>query len=233
MSNKQFIINNRFWVNHDVSFFTDNETGLESRLEPRLMNLLCYFKDRVNQLVTREELVKELWNDYGGGDEALNQAISFLRKILDDSNKETIETIPKKGYVFKATITFPENEIVNEEKPVLAIRQGKKRFYWLAALLIVVIAGGYFIYKVSIEDNRTKLPDMLPANTNNADANKEKENKPNSGDVPKDSSARTNADESRKVDTTQTVGADVLTKKAGELKTKKISSDSIGADVRH
>ena len=57
-----------------------------------------------------EQLIKEVWNDYGGADEALNQAISFIRKVPVDNNKEIIETIPKKGYVLHAVISNVENE---------------------------------------------------------------------------------------------------------------------------
>src|SRR4051812_34692418 len=99
-----FLINERFQVNPDLNYLTDKETGKETRLEQRLMDVLWLLAANHNQLVTRERLIREVWNDYGGADEGLNQAISFIRKILADSNKEIIETIPKKGYILHAAI---------------------------------------------------------------------------------------------------------------------------------
>ncbi|MBB6128324.1 winged helix-turn-helix domain-containing protein [Mucilaginibacter lappiensis] len=129
MKNKPFTINNRFLVTPELNTVTDNATGKESRLEPRLMAVLLLLVNQVNQLVTREQLVKDIWNDYGGGDEGLSQAISFLRKLLADQHKMIIETVPTKGYLLKAVVT----EIM---PPVI---QSKKKRYWIAALILVVL----------------------------------------------------------------------------------------------
>ncbi|MBL7757344.1 MAG: winged helix-turn-helix domain-containing protein, partial [Chitinophagaceae bacterium] len=93
-----FQINDRFVVDHSKNEVRDKENNLASRLEPRLMKLLCLLVDRCGEVVTRDYIIKEIWNDYPGANEGLNQAISFLRKQLADDSKTIIKTLPKEGY---------------------------------------------------------------------------------------------------------------------------------------
>lgn len=101
-----FQINDRFWVDRSKNEVRDKENGQETRLEPRLMKLLCLLADRCGEVVTREHIIKEIWDDYPGANEGLNQAISFLRKQLADDNKTIIKTLPKEGYSFHASISW-------------------------------------------------------------------------------------------------------------------------------
>jgi DNA-binding winged helix-turn-helix (wHTH) protein len=60
------------------------------------------------ELVTREELQKQLWNDevYVDSNHGLNAAVNKLRDALGDSAEEPkyIETLPRRGYRFIGTI---------------------------------------------------------------------------------------------------------------------------------
>src|SRR5690242_21266964 len=96
---QEFFINNRFLINSALNQVQDVSGAGKTRLEPRVMQVLAILAANSEKIVTREELIKQVWNDYGGADEALTQAISVLRKVLDDPSKETIKTIPKKGYL--------------------------------------------------------------------------------------------------------------------------------------
>ena len=217
MNKTKYILNNRFLVDPGLNYVLDRQTGKESRLEPRLMEVLTFLTDRVNQLVTREELVKEIWNDYGGGDEGLNQAISFLRKLLNDNNKEVIETIPKRGYIIHATIT---------EKTIPVIKQGTKKIYQAAGLLCLVLIIVYFIYS-GISGKKTKNPDGQVIHKTN-----------NGADLRVDSSIKKNPDKlENKSNIPGPPGADVfrdtsIKKRTHQSSTKKTYSDSAsGADV--
>lgn len=117
-------------------------------MEPRLMEVICHLSSNINELVTREDLVKWIWNEYGGGDEALSQAISFLRKLLNDERKEIIETIPKKGYILHGNISEP----------------GKKPSYWIAGVVIIVAIAVFIYFYSSKKENGQK-----PASTEKQD----------------------------------------------------------------
>jgi DNA-binding winged helix-turn-helix (wHTH) protein len=143
MENESFYINNRFFTDPATNIVKEIKGTNEIRLEPRLMLLLCILSKNEGKVVSREFLIKEIWNDYGGADEGLTQAISFLRKVIGDKKKEIIETIPKKGYILHATISRNINEKTVE------FEKTRSSYYKSLIVLIVlaVLISGYFIYK--------------------------------------------------------------------------------------
>lgn len=92
------------------------------------MQLLCLLAQQPDQLLTRETLVQEIWDNYPGADEGLTNAVSFLRKLLGDEQKEMIRTIPKKGYLLKASISTAAQKHGGPSK---------KRIYGYAAIAAV------------------------------------------------------------------------------------------------
>lgn len=74
--------------------------GQERRLEPKIMDLLSYFSARPNQVLSKSQLLSDVWGGTHVVEEALQRAISILRKTLGDDRESRvfIETISKKGY---------------------------------------------------------------------------------------------------------------------------------------
>jgi DNA-binding winged helix-turn-helix (wHTH) protein len=71
----------------------------ERRLEPRVMDVLCTLAARAGEAVRRETLLRDVWGDVIGRDEALTRAISRLRADLRALGAEgLVETLPKRGY---------------------------------------------------------------------------------------------------------------------------------------
>jgi DNA-binding winged helix-turn-helix (wHTH) protein len=143
MNSKPFILNNQFWIYPQLGLVKQTMPVKESRLEPRLMQLLCILAEHKGELVSRELLTKEVWDDYGNADEGLTQAISYLRKLLNDDTKELIETVPKNGYVLHAIITAeqtPEN--IQSEVAI-----NKKKAYWaILAVAVLLITAAYLLF---------------------------------------------------------------------------------------
>lgn len=102
------VINNRFSVDASRNEVSDKMKRDPIRLEPRLVKLLCLLIENRGRIVKRELIIKEVWDDYPGAGESLNQAISGLRKLLEDHQKNIIETIPKSGYCFHGSVDEPE-----------------------------------------------------------------------------------------------------------------------------
>jgi DNA-binding winged helix-turn-helix (wHTH) protein len=142
------LINNRFEVNPSRSEVLDRDSKKLIRLEPRLMKLLCMLIESKGQIVTREVIIKEIWDDYPGGGEGLNQSISGLRKILHDEGKQLIETLPKMGYCFHGYVR--QSSPVPQEKSFTPV-------YLLAGLIIFIIA--VFSFRQSYHSNSS--PDNL------------------------------------------------------------------------
>jgi DNA-binding winged helix-turn-helix (wHTH) protein len=66
---QELLINDRFLVNPGPGRVLDMAQEVETHLEPRIMQLLTILCENCGKLVTREKLVSEIWNDYGGADE--------------------------------------------------------------------------------------------------------------------------------------------------------------------
>ena len=72
-------------------------------LTPKQFETLLLFVTSPGHLLTKEELIENLWPDSFVEENALNQKISSLRKVLASEGEEPfIETIPKVGYRFVA-----------------------------------------------------------------------------------------------------------------------------------
>jgi len=69
-------------------------------IEPKVMQVLLYLVDKQERIVSKEEIIKEVWKDVIVVDKVLTRAISQLRKHLNDQAETPryIETIPRKGY---------------------------------------------------------------------------------------------------------------------------------------
>ena len=88
------------------------KAGVRVRLANRPLRLLALLVRRAGELVTREEIHKELWTkgsvvDF---DHVVNQYIRQLRTVLGDSRETPtfIETAPRRGYRFIAPVSSVE-----------------------------------------------------------------------------------------------------------------------------
>ena len=82
--------------------------GLRIRLEGQPVAILALLLERPNELVTREELQKELWprDTFVDFEQSLNAAVRRLRLALDDSadSPRYVETLARKGYRWVAPV---------------------------------------------------------------------------------------------------------------------------------
>ena len=89
-------------------------TNEERQLEPRLIKLLCFLGANEERVLSREELVQELWPQVVVNENSLTRAISELRKQLHSQDSRApnyIETIPKRGYRLLTRIEPQEAEV--------------------------------------------------------------------------------------------------------------------------
>lgn len=94
------------------------KNGQEKRIETKVMSLLILLASNAGEVITRKQILAEIWPDVIVGEEVIAQIIYNLRNALGDDAKRPkyIETIPKKGYRFIVEISLVE------EKPVEIVR---------------------------------------------------------------------------------------------------------------
>src|SRR6266849_3521293 len=82
--------------------------GIKVNLEGQPFQVLAALLERPGQLVTREELQKDLWPDetFVDFEQGINAAVKRLRVALEDSADKPrfIETLPRRGYRFIARV---------------------------------------------------------------------------------------------------------------------------------
>ncbi|WP_281546753.1 winged helix-turn-helix domain-containing protein [Pseudoalteromonas sp. PAR1] len=101
--------------------------GVHTReLEPLLFKLLCFFIENNERIITRQELVENIWQQSFVDDNAINRAISELRKVLKSEKQpgQTIKTHYRKGYSLFIAVRPLEQAPIAE--PVVAANEEAK-----------------------------------------------------------------------------------------------------------
>ena len=96
--------------------------GSRVKLQDQPFRILRILLDHRGELVTREELQRQIWpsDTFVDFEKGLNNAIKRLRDALGDSAEEPrfIETHPKRGYRFIGSVTATDTDGRTQEKEV-------------------------------------------------------------------------------------------------------------------
>jgi DNA-binding winged helix-turn-helix (wHTH) protein/tetratricopeptide (TPR) repeat protein len=97
-----------------------HQKGSRMRLQEKPLRVLALLAERQGQLVTREELKKNLWSEdtFVDFEAGLNTAVSKLRDALSDSAEKPryIETIARRGYRFLVSVELINGHYSGNEK---------------------------------------------------------------------------------------------------------------------
>jgi Tol biopolymer transport system component/DNA-binding winged helix-turn-helix (wHTH) protein len=143
--------------------------GQPVSLPPRVTETLFLLLQNAGHLVEKDKLIKAIWTDAVVEEGNLNKNIFILRKTLGqwDGGREYIETVPKRGYRFVASVTrgsytepaepveavqpSPTNESAGTPSPaskVTAARPTVARFGW--EILVIVLLSGLVFFALGV-----------------------------------------------------------------------------------
>jgi len=125
------------------------KAGLLVHLPPQPARVLALLLGRAGQVVTREELQRQIWGEdtFVDFERGLNFCIKQIRDALEDDADvpRFVETLPKRGYRFVASVEklAPLAAVAPAEAAPLAPRPRPRRFWApaLAGLLVLTVAG--------------------------------------------------------------------------------------------
>ena len=102
-------------------------------LEPKSMAILCYFIAHPHQIITRQTLFEQFWPNQVVSDDALNRAISNIRRNLGDSSTrpQYLATIRNQGYKFLVAAIPIEEPSTDDNQPKF---KGSTKAYILATI---------------------------------------------------------------------------------------------------
>jgi DNA-binding winged helix-turn-helix (wHTH) protein len=94
--------------------------GERLMLQPRVFHVLSYLVQQRHRLVTKQELLKQLWSGQFVDDSAVARCIMAARKALGDSSRAPryIETLHGYGYRFAAVVTEQVSAPSGAEPPL-------------------------------------------------------------------------------------------------------------------
>jgi len=136
------------------------QNGQRVKVQAKLFQALVLLLRRAGDVVTREEVRRQLWAEtfLTNLDANVNTTINKLRQVLGDSPESPlyIETIPRRGYSFVAMVKFSDVpseaalEVANKKsaeaqhangiEPVLADRS-----FYVAARVVSLLFGGMIL----------------------------------------------------------------------------------------
>jgi DNA-binding winged helix-turn-helix (wHTH) protein len=101
------------------------KSGVKVKLRGQPFQVLKMLLERPGEIVTREEIQKQLWPDgtFVDFDHGLNLAINRIREVLNDSATAPrfVETIPRRGYRFIAPIERADGRSAGEPPSAASI----------------------------------------------------------------------------------------------------------------
>jgi predicted ATPase/DNA-binding winged helix-turn-helix (wHTH) protein len=79
--------------------------GEEIKLRPKVYETLKYLVEHPGRLIGKQELIQAVWPDAFVTDDSLVQCTVELRRALDDRTQKLVKTVPRRGYLFTASVT--------------------------------------------------------------------------------------------------------------------------------
>jgi DNA-binding winged helix-turn-helix (wHTH) protein/Tol biopolymer transport system component len=132
---------------YDSERQTLTQSEVSCKLDPKAADLLDYFIAHAGDVLSRDQLLDEVWAGTVVSDNTISWSVSQLRKALgdDSANPGFIQTIPKKGYSFIAQVEqlppshFEEVSIHGHSKSVNSRLRNTLWSSVLVATLLVLI----------------------------------------------------------------------------------------------
>jgi DNA-binding winged helix-turn-helix (wHTH) protein/TolB-like protein/Flp pilus assembly protein TadD len=78
------------------------QSGQPVQLRRKCFEALCVLAENPGSVVSREELMRRLWQDVTVGEDSLHKCMAELRKALQDREQKIIQTVPSRGYMLIA-----------------------------------------------------------------------------------------------------------------------------------
>jgi TolB-like protein/DNA-binding winged helix-turn-helix (wHTH) protein len=129
----------------DLRAWRLSRAGRALPLEPKALALLGLLVERQGDVVTKAEILDQVWKDTAVTENAMVRVIAQIRAALRDDSKEPkfIETVHTRGYRFRAPVTRADAPPVvpGSRWPAINVRAAVLAF----ALLAIAAASAYYL----------------------------------------------------------------------------------------
>ncbi|MEO6391006.1 MAG: winged helix-turn-helix domain-containing protein [Pyrinomonadaceae bacterium] len=87
----------------------------EIKLRPKSFEVLKFLVENPGRLVSKDELIQAVWMATAVTDESLVQCLKDVRRALGDEAQQIIQTVPRRGYIFRKEVSETGPNIYTEE----------------------------------------------------------------------------------------------------------------------
>lgn len=134
----------------DFSRISVKRGGKAVDLEPKVFDVLRFLMAHRDRLVTKEELLENVWPGTFVAPNALTRAIAQLRRALGDDADQPryIETVAKRGYRFVAPVIIDRDEATQAVSPAVSVPPSRRtlRTVIIALAATAVLVTGTFMW---------------------------------------------------------------------------------------
>lgn len=131
-----------------------SENGTEIFLRPKSFSVLSYLLENAGRIVKRSELLDAVWPDVVVTDDSISQCLIDIRQAIDDTDRNMIRTIPRKGLILDVPVEICAPGL--KTKPGPSRHWVRYKWFWGAALAIsAMLALAWYIFNSSA--SRDKL----------------------------------------------------------------------------
>ena len=152
-----------FWLSPQTHELKD-KNGDTVHLRSQSTDLLIYLAHRHGDLVSKSELMENLWPDTFVTDDSLVQCVADIRRALNDSDHTIVQTAPKKGYKLLATPVY--GAVANgpgQPNPIAGDggSETRPKLKWALLGLMLIIGIGYLSWPNTSTEFAPVEPDTL------------------------------------------------------------------------
>lgn len=126
-----------------VQFDAAGKIAVTAELDNLSQKVANYFIANAGKLITKDELLQDVWGIRDVSDGRVTRVIRVLRVALGDDTREPtyIETIPKRGYRFIAPVTeiVQAEEVEQPESADQVVAKATRQRYWQTAAALAAV----------------------------------------------------------------------------------------------
>jgi TolB-like protein/DNA-binding winged helix-turn-helix (wHTH) protein/Tfp pilus assembly protein PilF len=147
--------------------------GAQVGLRPKAFDALRYLIEHRGRVTTKDELIRALWPKVVVTEDSLVKAIQEVRGALRDDEHRYVKTVPRRGYMFDASVTVHRAPAAGLDTARLPpgsdsaareslLRAPAKRFQLAITAAVLVLAAAFGAYRLLSEPNRAGSEPGLP-----------------------------------------------------------------------
>ena len=87
------------------------------KVRRKTFDVLRYLAEHTGRVVSKEELIRAVWPDVIVSDDSLTKCVSELRRALGNVGRETIKTVPRRGYLVDTAISAGRDATLSSGTP--------------------------------------------------------------------------------------------------------------------